>query len=85
MSLLSLEFLSGFLLSFSVPHNAIHEQTPVFLFADFFVRVFVTREVYGFLLNSPVEGTMNSTEQRLESFVKMRSKNSNSGPIIHSF
>jgi hypothetical protein len=53
LNLLRLVFLSGFLLSFSVPHNAIHEQTRVFLFADFFVRVFVTREVYEFLLNPP--------------------------------
>jgi hypothetical protein len=38
-------------------------------FADFFVRILKTRVEYGFLYNPPVEGTVNSMEQRLECFL----------------
>ncbi len=48
-------------------------------YADFFVSIFKTKEEYGFLLNPPVEVTVTITEQRLESFIKMRSINSMSG------
>ncbi len=40
-------------------------------FADFFVRIFKTREEYGFLLNPPVEGTVNSMEQKTLVFCKL--------------
>jgi hypothetical protein len=49
---------------FSVLPMAIHEQSRVFIFADFFVRIFKTKEEYGFLQNPPVEGTVNSMEQK---------------------
>jgi hypothetical protein len=46
-------------------------------FADFFVCIFKTRVESGFLENPPVEGTVNSMgSKRLESFVKLMSKNS---------
>ncbi len=46
-------------------------------FADFFLRIFKNKEKYSFLLNPPVEGTVNSMAQsgkRLESFVKLMSR-----------
>ncbi len=51
-------------------------------FADFFLRIFKTKEEYGFLRNPPVDGTMNSMEKRLKSFVKLMSKNSISGQAV---
>jgi hypothetical protein len=69
LSLIRLEFLSGFfLLSFIRFTTAIHENTQVFLFRGFFERIFKTREEYGFLLNPPVEGTVNSMEQKTQAF-----------------
>jgi hypothetical protein len=67
LSLLRLKVLSGFYLHFSV----------LFLFYGFFCRTFKTREEYGFFLNPPVEGTVNSMEQKTR--VKLMSKNSISG------
>jgi hypothetical protein len=37
-------------------------------FADFFVRIFKTREESGFLKNPPVELTVNSMEQKTRVF-----------------
>jgi hypothetical protein len=37
-------------------------------FADFFVRIFKTKEEYGFLYNPPVERTLNSMEQKTRVF-----------------
>jgi hypothetical protein len=48
-------------------------------YADFFVRIFKTKEEYGFLLYPPVEVSVTIMEQRLESFIKMRFMNSTSG------
>jgi hypothetical protein len=48
-------------------------------YSDFFVRIFKTKEDYGFLINPPVEVTVTIMEQRLESFIKMRFINSISG------
>jgi hypothetical protein len=67
-SFLRLEFLSGFLPHFSVLQNAIREKIRVFLFHRFFVRIFKTREENGFFLNPPVEGTLNSKEQKTRVF-----------------
>jgi hypothetical protein len=64
-----LEFLTGFLSSFSVVRNAIHEKTRAFLFRIFFRRDFKTREEYGFLQNPQVEGAVIACSKRLESFV----------------
>jgi hypothetical protein len=50
---------------FSVLQNAIHEKTRVLLFCKKnFVRIFKTREEYGFLKNPSVDGTVNSMEQK---------------------
>jgi hypothetical protein len=59
----------------------IHEYTPVFLFRGFFIRVFKTREEY--LMFSLKSGSRRDCEiawsKRLESFVKLMSKNFISG------
>jgi hypothetical protein len=39
-----------------------------------FLRIFKTREEFGFLYNPPVEGTVNGMDQK--SFVNLMSKNS---------
>ncbi len=49
---------------FSVLQNAIHKKTRVFLISGFFVGNFKNREKCGFLYNTPVEGTVNSMEQK---------------------
>jgi hypothetical protein len=41
-------------------------------FADFFVCIFKTRVEYGFLKNPPVEGTVNSIEQKTRVFCQIR-------------
>jgi len=43
--------------------NSIHEYTRVFLFPGFFVCIFKTRVGY-ISVNPPVEGTVNSMEQK---------------------
>jgi hypothetical protein len=48
-SLLSLEFLSGFLPSFSFYKMLFMNRLDFSSFADLFVRIFKTREKYGFL------------------------------------
>jgi hypothetical protein len=51
-----------------------------FLFRGFFVCIFKIRVEFGFLLNPPVDENVNS--KRLESFVKLMSKNFISGSGI---
>jgi hypothetical protein len=41
-----------------------------FLVSGIFCKDFKTREEYGFLENTPVEGTVNSMEQKTRVFVK---------------
>jgi hypothetical protein len=53
---------------FSVLQNAIHDTLLCSCFADFFMNIFNTREEYGFLLNPPVEGIVNSIEQKTRVF-----------------
>jgi hypothetical protein len=64
----------------------IHEYTPVFLFRGFFIRVFKTREEYLWLTLK--SGSRRDCEiawsKRLESFVKLMSKNSISGVMVPS-
>ncbi len=56
-------------------------------FADLFERIFKSREGYGFLWNPPVERIVNSRSKRLESFVKLKLKDSISVfyVILHSY
>jgi hypothetical protein len=66
LSLLRLEFLSGFLSSFFWFYEMLFMNRLEFsCFADFFVRMKKTEE-----------GLVNSMEKRLEYFVKLMSKNS---------
>ncbi len=56
--------MSSFLPSFSFLQDAIHEQTRVFLFAEFFISIFKTRVESGFLLKSANRKTVNNMEQK---------------------
>ncbi len=64
-SLLRLEFCMIFYPHFSFLQNGIHEQPRIFLFRGLFVRFFKTMQKS---LNPPVEGTVNSKEQKTRVF-----------------
>ncbi len=63
------DFVLIFYPYFSLLQKAIHEQTQVFLFRGFFVRIIKTRVESSFPSNPPVEGTVNIMEQKTRVFL----------------
>jgi hypothetical protein len=68
-SLLRLEFLSGFLLSFFPFYKVLlMNRLEFFRFVDHFVKMFKTRVEHGFSIKSAIiEGTVNSMVQKKDS------------------
>jgi hypothetical protein len=80
-SLLRLEYCLVFYPNFSVLQDAIQEKLKFSCFADFFVCIFKTWAESGFLWRSTIERLWIAWSKRLESVVKLMSKNSFSGSL----